>query len=423
MPRSIPCPTCGGLYFSSSLPIHQRTCVDKASRTKHECPFCKGFIPIFELQFHVQRCAARPLRDDTRVLIPLPPLRGHVRPLGASAAAGGGSGALSPSAYGAARSPCSLCGRVFALERLLVHENACKLINKPRPTFSSKAQRAATCNMDAGGFFGGAGPGDGTFGAPPPIPRRAPRPSSRPATSHPPAPTAAEGARPPPPPAFSSSSSSSGISATTTTTTTAPRPSRSASSPPSLDRARSNSSSWRDQHEGFHKMLAQARMRRGDGGGGGGGGHPPQQAPASPRQHQRQQQHPQQQQQQQLPQQYPQQEQQQQQLHHQRQQQYQQYHQQVHQQPQLQQQPKPLSSSSFTSQLLAIMETQDRLQQQLESISRPPTCSPRASQGLASSRTASSGGSARFPSPLNIPQPIFTGRLGSGAYVLPKTRF
>ena len=147
-------------------------------------------------------------------------------------------------------------------------------------------------------------------------------------------------------------------------------------------------------------------MRRGE-----GGGHPPQQVPASPGQHQRQQPQLQQDQQQQL--------------HYQRQQQYQQHQQQEHQQPQLQQQPKPLSSSSFTCQLLAIMESQDRLQQQLESISRPPTCSPRASQSLASSRTASSGGSssARFPSTLNIPQPIFTGRQGSGAYVLPKTRF
>ena len=269
-PRSIPCPSCGGLYFAASLAIHQRTCEDKAARTKHECPFCRGFIPVFDLAYHVEHCAARPLRDNTRVFTPLPPLRVHARPLPLPGSAGGAASASASASsppYGAARGPCCVCGRVFALERLQVHENACRNINRPRAVFHSAAQRAATCHMDAGGLAGSSGPGDGTFGAPPPLPPRRSRgrsaaPAHRPSTATP--------RRPPTAPlALASPASPAGGAAGSAHRAPAHRAPRSASSPPtgssSDDRELRRSdrkTGWRAAHEGFQRMLAQARRQK-----------------------------------------------------------------------------------------------------------------------------------------------------------------
>ena len=40
-------------------------------------------------------------------------------------------------------SPCSVCGRNFAEDRLAKHQKACKKSNKPRKQFNTTAQRIA----------------------------------------------------------------------------------------------------------------------------------------------------------------------------------------------------------------------------------------------------------------------------------------
>lgn len=40
-------------------------------------------------------------------------------------------------------SPCAVCGRRFASERLLKHQSACKKVNKPRKQFNATAHRIA----------------------------------------------------------------------------------------------------------------------------------------------------------------------------------------------------------------------------------------------------------------------------------------
>ena len=163
-PRSIPCPSCGKLYFSSSLPIHQKTCVDKQMRTCHECPFCRGFFPALEFSFHVQRCPSRPLRDNSSVPLPRIPHTSYSAPRIPRIQA-----PLPPEAVLSRRS-CGVCGRQFALERLAVHENACRAVNRPRSVFDSRSKRSASCGLDVSGAWGGS-PGDGTFGPPPPVVR------------------------------------------------------------------------------------------------------------------------------------------------------------------------------------------------------------------------------------------------------------
>jgi len=181
MPRPIssPCPSCGAPFFPAGLAIHVRTCADKAARTRHECAFCRGFFPLEELAAHAESCALRPLRDDSRVFLPQPPLRARV-------AAAGAAAPPPPPPPGGARGGCPLCGRLFAAERLHVHANACRRAHRARRVFDSAAQRAVRSAADARGLGGSPGPGDGTFGPPPPL--RARRGAA-----------AGTGAKPPPP--------------------------------------------------------------------------------------------------------------------------------------------------------------------------------------------------------------------------------
>jgi hypothetical protein len=166
-PRSLPCPSCGKLYFSSSLPIHQRTCQDKQTRTCHECPYCRGYFPVTEFAFHTSRCGARPLRDDTRVPLPSLSYAFQSTPRVTPRA----SPPLPPEAV-LSRRPCIVCGRLFAFDRLAIHENACRAVNRPRRVFDSRSKRSASCGLDVSGAWGSNSPGDGTFGPPPPVPTR-----------------------------------------------------------------------------------------------------------------------------------------------------------------------------------------------------------------------------------------------------------
>jgi hypothetical protein len=166
------CPTCAqGFLTAPSLTIHARGCFDKASRTCHECPFCKAFFPVFELHHHVARCGARPLRDAPPfALPPLPftalPARASP-PLRARASSLPPPGGSPPSPT--SRFPCVVCGRGFPLERLPAHERACAISHKPRPVFDACARRLG----GAMGLLGAADAiGDGLFGAPPPLPAR-----------------------------------------------------------------------------------------------------------------------------------------------------------------------------------------------------------------------------------------------------------
>lgn len=130
-PKAVVCSMCGGQFFPDSLKFHQKSCADKQKYIKLPCPICDKEISKAELTNHVEACKKKQnakMKKNDQIAekneeTSEEEFDNIVDELG--------------------RMKCSVCSRMFAQDRISIHQKICRKNNekKCRGVFNSFKQR------------------------------------------------------------------------------------------------------------------------------------------------------------------------------------------------------------------------------------------------------------------------------------------
>ena len=99
--RAISCDLCGQQFFPSSLPFHMKQCLVKQQFVEVPCPYCDQAVRNSEMDRHLAKGCNKVGSSSSKPQRPV---------------SGGQVGMR----------PCAVCGRRFAVDRLLKHQTICR---------------------------------------------------------------------------------------------------------------------------------------------------------------------------------------------------------------------------------------------------------------------------------------------------------
>lgn len=148
-PRSVSCPLCGGRFFKASLPIHLKTCEQKAEHVILACEYCGKEEHGPHMKIHLLNCSEARKEKQARCVSRggsrsqqksnSPQRRPRPKTPNTDTIVNTNDAPAVLDAQG--RGMCNTCGRWFLALRLPRHSAACVDARPRRPVFDSAQQR------------------------------------------------------------------------------------------------------------------------------------------------------------------------------------------------------------------------------------------------------------------------------------------